>query len=97
MFISILLAFSFQPLPFAQKTLARKSVHKVKILDHEIAVWWNKKTQKWNAIDNMCPHRQARLSSGVIHPNTCSLKCRYHGMEFDEDGNCVFIPSSGAA
>lgn len=42
-------------------------------------------------LKNVCPHRQAPLSMGVVEGNT--LRCIYHGMTFDAGGKCVHIPS----
>ena len=93
---NIISVFSFkQPIPFADVSLSKRSIHKVKIKNDEtVAVWWNRKTKEWNAVNNICPHRQASLSDGVINPFTCNIKCRYHGLEFNKNGKCTSIPSS---
>tara|TARA_B100000902_G_scaffold163038_1_gene158261 strand:- start:4249 stop:5133 length:885 start_codon:yes stop_codon:yes gene_type:complete len=67
----------------------------VPVLDNEnVAVWWNKKSKEWNAVNDVCPHRQASLSDGVVNPKTACIKCRYHGIEFNKHGKCTLIPSS---
>lgn len=43
------------------------------------------------AFADMCPHRRARLSAGVMTDGT--LQCPYHGWRFGEDGRCVDIPA----
>ncbi len=43
-----------------------------------------------HAVENRCPHRQLKLSKGVV--NGCNLTCAYHGWEFDGGGRCVQIP-----
>ncbi len=48
------------------------------------------------AMENRCPHRGALLSLGqvgVYAPGT--ITCRYHGMTFDGDGNCVAVLTEG--
>ena len=42
------------------------------------------------ALENRCAHRQVPLSSGVF--NGCSVKCGYHGWEYDSSGRCISIP-----
>tara|TARA_B100001094_G_scaffold332502_1_gene404887 strand:+ start:5119 stop:6201 length:1083 start_codon:yes stop_codon:yes gene_type:complete len=97
-----------QPIPFADSSLSKQGIHKIPIpvdttflrplsVDHNnenVAVWWNAKEQNWNAVSDMCPHRQASLSSGIINPITNDIKCRYHGIEFNGCGKCTLIPSS---
>jgi len=41
-------------------------------------------------LEDRCPHRMARLSSGRVVDGT--LECGYHGWQFDGDGSCVRIP-----
>lgn len=36
------------------------------------------------AVQNRCPHRQLKLSKGVVQD--CKLHCMYHGWSFDRDG-----------
>ena len=43
-----------------------------------------------HAVENRCPHRQLKLSKGVV--KGCNLTCAYHGWEFSGDGRCVEIP-----
>lgn len=42
-----------------------------------------------------CPHRRAPLSLGACEGER--LRCAYHGWVFDEQGQCVEIPSLGPA
>tara|TARA_B100001094_G_scaffold77941_1_gene74258 strand:+ start:786 stop:1763 length:978 start_codon:yes stop_codon:yes gene_type:complete len=92
--ISFVLAFK-QPIPFAEHNLPKNKIHKIQTPENQdVAVWWNKKTKEWNAVHNVCPHRQASLSEGVVNPKSSCIKCRYHGMEFNKQGKCTMIPSS---
>jgi phenylpropionate dioxygenase-like ring-hydroxylating dioxygenase large terminal subunit len=43
-------------------------------------------------LDNVCPHRGARLSNGTIN-NEGNISCPYHGWEFNQMGRLVNIPS----
>ena len=42
------------------------------------------------AFEDCCPHRMARLSLGTVDGET--LRCRYHGLQFDCSGACVQVP-----
>lgn len=44
-------------------------------------------------ITDRCSHRGAALSAGKIE-NGC-VHCPFHGIQFDNKGNCVFIPALG--
>src|SRR5688572_14860383 len=41
-------------------------------------------------LDERCPHRTASLFFG--RNEECGLRCVYHGIKFDVDGNCVDLP-----
>ena len=53
------------------------------------------------AFPDRCPHRNARLSNGVIvnapgaAAPTQHIQCPYHGWEFAGNGTCSFIPALG--
>ncbi len=42
------------------------------------------------ALENRCAHRQIPLHVGAVQDNT--IKCGYHGWEYDAQGKCVSIP-----
>jgi phenylpropionate dioxygenase-like ring-hydroxylating dioxygenase large terminal subunit len=44
---------------------------------------------------DQCTHRGAALSCGRVEGN--HLRCPFHGLEFDKDGKCKFIPANGRA
>src|SRR5262249_31692744 len=46
------------------------------------------------AIDDVCPHRGARLSEGDCHYRG-TVACPYHGWVFDESGKNVAVLSEG--
>jgi phthalate 4,5-dioxygenase oxygenase subunit len=41
-------------------------------------------------LDELCPHRTASLFFG--RNEDCGLRCVYHGLKFDVDGNCTDLP-----
>lgn len=40
-----------------------------------------------------CPHRGMPLDKGAVVGDR--LRCNYHGLEFDNAGRCLFVPSGG--
>lgn len=58
-------------------------------------VAWRSEGGAVSAAADECPHRAARLSQGWL-TNGC-LTCPYHGWQFDQEGNCVQIPSADPA
>jgi phenylpropionate dioxygenase-like ring-hydroxylating dioxygenase large terminal subunit len=61
----------------------------IKMLDQEL-VLFRDEVGKACAISNRCSHRFAPLSRGKIMGGV--LECRYHGLQFDGAGTCVFNP-----
>ena len=59
------------------------------VFDQEIIIW--KKKERIMAWENLCIHRGSRLSLGSIKKGI--LKCAYHGWEYNQDAQCVKIPS----
>ena len=54
-------------------------------------VIWRSESAVVQAWQNQCPHRGMRLSFGQVRGE--QLSCRYHGWEFDQQGQCSRIPS----
>ncbi|ANV88000.1 aromatic ring-hydroxylating dioxygenase subunit alpha [Picosynechococcus sp. PCC 7117] len=42
------------------------------------------------ALEDRCPHRQVKLSSGQVVGD--NLECAYHGWQFDASGTCAHVP-----
>lgn len=42
------------------------------------------------ALADVCPHRFARLSAGVLHGD--DIECPYHGLRFNTSGACILNP-----
>ncbi|WP_257541848.1 aromatic ring-hydroxylating dioxygenase subunit alpha [Sphingobium sp. CFD-1] len=65
-----------------------------KILDMPILVYRDPVDQKPRAFFDRCPHRFAPLSRGELEGGR--IRCGYHGLLFDESGQCVHNPFSKA-
>ncbi|MGE0734086.1 MAG: Rieske 2Fe-2S domain-containing protein [Alphaproteobacteria bacterium] len=67
----------------SEQPLARR------LLDQPIALF-RTASGKAAALDDCCPHRMAPLSLGTVEGET--LRCGYHGLQFDCAGACVDVP-----
>lgn len=76
------------------KTVKPKQLVGVKRLGMDLALFRNEKGEISCVIDQ-CTHRGAALSKGKVKGD-CIL-CPFHGLEFNEKGQCTFIPASGKA
>lgn len=54
-------------------------------------VIWRDKNQNWIVMDDICPHKLAKLSMGTINEEG-NLMCRHHGWCFNGEGKCTKIP-----
>lgn len=61
----------------------------------ERLVFWRGNDGKIICQQDLCPHRGAALSIGVLKDD--HLQCPFHGLEFDRTGRCVLIPANGRA
>ena len=59
------------------------------IIEQPIVVWRNS-AGILQAAEDRCPHRHAPLSLGRV--NGDNLQCMYHGMTFNEQGECIAMP-----
>ncbi|KAG2447658.1 hypothetical protein HYH02_007574 [Chlamydomonas schloesseri] len=64
--------------------------HAVHLLGVPLALWRDAGGQ-WRAVEDSCPHRAAPLSEGRVEQDG-SLRCAYHGWQFDGSGACKHIP-----
>ncbi len=61
----------------------------VRLLGRDLVLW--KSATAYHAWHDLCVHRGARLSGGVL-ANGC-LRCPYHGWTYDASGACVAMPA----
>ncbi|NLB77599.1 MAG: aromatic ring-hydroxylating dioxygenase subunit alpha [Clostridiaceae bacterium] len=66
----------------------------VKRMNLELALFRNSKGELGCVVDQ-CTHRGAALSLGKIKGDC--LQCPFHGLEFNKNGQCNFIPANGKA
>jgi phenylpropionate dioxygenase-like ring-hydroxylating dioxygenase large terminal subunit len=66
--------------------------------NHPYSIWFNHKPlvvfreqdNQIQALDDLCPHRQAPLSQGKIIQG--EIQCPYHGWQFNGEGVCTRVP-----
>jgi phenylpropionate dioxygenase-like ring-hydroxylating dioxygenase large terminal subunit len=59
-------------------------------------VFWRDSAGNPVVMEDRCPHRAARLSLGTLDPaGSGTLRCPYHGVQFDAAGRCVHVPELG--
>jgi vanillate O-demethylase monooxygenase subunit len=56
----------------------------------EPIVFYRQTNGPLSAFEDCCPHRLLPLSKGSLHGD--HLVCKYHGLEFNECGECVWMP-----
>ena len=74
------------------KQLIENKILAISIMEIPI-VLWRDTNGTVGALEDRCSHRNAPLSSGKI-VNNC-IMCPYHGWTFNNNGDCVDIPSEG--
>ncbi|NCB74531.1 MAG: aromatic ring-hydroxylating dioxygenase subunit alpha [Clostridia bacterium] len=74
------------------KAVKTNQIVGVKRLNLDLAIFRNDKGEVGCVVDQ-CTHRGAALSKGKVE-REC-IKCPFHGLEFNEKGQCVFIPANG--
>lgn len=61
------------------------------LLEQDVVIWWEARSQTWRVFADQCPHRLAPLSEGRIN-KAGLLECPYHGWAFAGSGACKYIP-----
>lgn len=56
-------------------------------------VFWRSEAGKIVAMEDRCPHRQAKLSLGKIVDG--NIECPFHGFQFNSNGECALVPANG--
>ena len=72
--------------------LGTKSSRSTKLFDGRRLAMFKDLKDKTCAVDDVCPHRGARLSKGRVK-NGC-IECPYHGWVFDGTGKLVSVPTT---
>ena len=62
---------------------------KIQVWNTNYVVWRND-TNSYVALDDVCPHKGAALSSGKVCDN--NIVCPYHGYEFNDEGTLTKVP-----
>lgn len=68
----------------------RGRLHAVKALGKRI-VLWRGEDDRVRCTEDVCPHRGAPLSKGVVAGN--DISCHYHGVTLDGNGTVVRVPA----
>lgn len=66
----------------------------VRRLNLDLALFRNSQGQLGCVVDQ-CTHRGAALSLGKVKDDC--IQCPFHGLVFDQSGQCMFIPANGKA
>ncbi len=68
-----------------KSTLGVNKPHKITLNGQDYVIWQNQKGKVF-ALDNICPHMQAPLSSGWVCQERDTIACPFHALEFDSQG-----------
>jgi phenylpropionate dioxygenase-like ring-hydroxylating dioxygenase large terminal subunit len=74
------------------QSVTQKKPHSVVIMETRIVIWRNPQG-KPVALRDRCLHRNTLLSEGTVKQGC--IACPYHGWQFNEQGECVNVPSEG--
>ncbi len=74
------------------KDIQPGNVKPLRLLEQDIVIWRGSSPESpVLAWQDRCPHRSVALSQGKVVGDR--LACRYHGWQYDQNGQCVNIPS----
>jgi len=76
------------------KSVVRNRILAVKRLNLDLALF-RSQTGELGCVVDQCTHRGVQLSKGKVKGDCIS--CPFHGIEFDQNGKCKFIPANGRA
>jgi len=65
--------------------------NQVEVLGKPLVTYYDKSSNQWKVLDDMCSHRFAPLSEGRVVDGS-RLQCAYHGWEFSCEGTCTNVP-----
>jgi phenylpropionate dioxygenase-like ring-hydroxylating dioxygenase large terminal subunit len=75
--------------PVADAADVRDAPISVRLLNESIVIF--RSGDRVSAFKDLCLHRGAKISMGKVRDG--NIICPYHGLEYDGDGRCVYIPS----
>ena len=61
----------------------------------EELLFFRDKEGRAGCVSSLCAHRGADLGKGCIKDG--NISCPFHGIEYDVDGKCIYVPSDGRA
>ena len=76
------------------KSVGSSKIVAVKRLNLDLALFRNTSGDICCVVDQ-CTHRGAAISKGKVKGDC--VRCPFHGLEFDKNGKCTFIPANGRA
>lgn len=76
------------------RLVKKNQIVSVKRLSRELALFRNSAGELGCVVDQ-CSHRGAALSQGKLQGE--GLQCPFHGLEFNPQGHCTFVPANGKA
>lgn len=79
---------------YPSKKVKQNSSIAIKRLDLHLILFRNS-DNTLGCLQDQCSHRGAALSKGSVKHNC--IVCPFHGIEFNKDGSCKFIPALGKA
>ncbi|HEY0295326.1 MAG TPA: aromatic ring-hydroxylating dioxygenase subunit alpha, partial [Bordetella sp.] len=68
-----------------------ETLYPVRLLERDL-VAWRDEDGALHVWEDLCVHRGARLSKGMIHNN--QVICPYHGWRYDVEAKCTMIPAA---
>lgn len=74
------------------ESVGKNEIAAVRRLNMDLALFRNRKGEICCVVDQ-CTHRGAALSAGRVKGDC--IRCPFHGLEFDKNGKCTFIPANG--
>ncbi|MGB6298414.1 MAG: aromatic ring-hydroxylating dioxygenase subunit alpha [Rivularia sp. (in: cyanobacteria)] len=70
--------------------LLKEKILTFRLLGQNLVLWRDSQNNVF-AWENRCPHRGATFDRGWVKEN--KLVCPYHGLEFANSGQCVYVPA----
>ncbi len=75
----------------ATEKAVKKKPQRAVLFDLPLVIFFAKDSNRYVALQDRCPHRNAPLSAGKVCGGL--IQCPYHGWRFDEQGNLAQLPA----